>query len=400
MFCSKCGNEVEEGTAFCPKCGTELGDSKVKSDTSKSKFASTTEKISLLKKVKSWSLKKKIIIGAGIVLLFILLVSMCSGGSSGGKHTVKYLRSMNTEAARNWADLIEEYGIDAVDENNMTILQTAVGSDNGELVAACIKDKADVNRKGSRTAPALIMAVRQCNYDITKQLLEAGAVVNPKYEKDTSLYAAFDENEFDALFEVLKWNAGTLNSDSVTQIALLLIPYYQKNGLLDHFDDGKNALCRTCYHVNNNHQRVDNMTVLTALFEAGYQPSQGDIGNWSEGLIGDGFYSTDGEVSKTSWNILTKVLKQKQYKEKYAELMPRVFNYSYSKGTYSEFLSKTIQFISFLLDEGYDPYIDGSNPQIFIDKLTRIYEEDYDAEVLEALESAKKVFVNHGIAVQ
>jgi len=142
------------------------------------------------------------------------------------------------------------------------------------------------------------------------------------------------------------------------------------------------------------------MTVLTALFEAGYQPSQGDIGNWSEGLIGDGFYSTDGEVSKTSWNILTKVLKQKQYKEKYAELMPEVFNYYYSKGTYSEFLSKTIQFISFLLDEGYDPYIDGSNPQIFIDKLTRIYEEDYDAEVLEALESAKKVFVNHGIAVQ
>lgn len=26
MFCSKCGNEVEDGTAFCPKCGSKIGD--------------------------------------------------------------------------------------------------------------------------------------------------------------------------------------------------------------------------------------------------------------------------------------------------------------------------------------------------------------------------------------
>ncbi len=24
MYCSKCGNEVEEGTSFCPKCGEKL----------------------------------------------------------------------------------------------------------------------------------------------------------------------------------------------------------------------------------------------------------------------------------------------------------------------------------------------------------------------------------------
>ena len=24
MFCSKCGNEVDEGTVFCPKCGEKL----------------------------------------------------------------------------------------------------------------------------------------------------------------------------------------------------------------------------------------------------------------------------------------------------------------------------------------------------------------------------------------
>lgn len=27
MFCSKCGNKLEEGTVFCPKCGTKLGTS-------------------------------------------------------------------------------------------------------------------------------------------------------------------------------------------------------------------------------------------------------------------------------------------------------------------------------------------------------------------------------------
>lgn len=27
MFCTKCGNQLEEGTVFCPKCGTKLGTS-------------------------------------------------------------------------------------------------------------------------------------------------------------------------------------------------------------------------------------------------------------------------------------------------------------------------------------------------------------------------------------
>lgn len=26
MFCSKCGNQIEEGTVFCPKCGQKIGD--------------------------------------------------------------------------------------------------------------------------------------------------------------------------------------------------------------------------------------------------------------------------------------------------------------------------------------------------------------------------------------
>lgn len=25
MFCTKCGNQLEEGTLFCPKCGTKVG---------------------------------------------------------------------------------------------------------------------------------------------------------------------------------------------------------------------------------------------------------------------------------------------------------------------------------------------------------------------------------------
>lgn len=25
MFCSKCGNQLDEGVAFCPKCGTKVG---------------------------------------------------------------------------------------------------------------------------------------------------------------------------------------------------------------------------------------------------------------------------------------------------------------------------------------------------------------------------------------
>ena len=41
MYCSKCGNEVEEGTSFCPKCGEKLN----KENYSEKKDSTETEAI-------------------------------------------------------------------------------------------------------------------------------------------------------------------------------------------------------------------------------------------------------------------------------------------------------------------------------------------------------------------
>ena len=78
---------------------------------------------SVLGKTKELSLKTKITIGFVFILGIIFLSQQCNGqGSSGTKNTLNYLRSVNTEAARDWADFIEAYGIDAFTSRNCQLL--------------------------------------------------------------------------------------------------------------------------------------------------------------------------------------------------------------------------------------------------------------------------------------
>lgn len=300
MFCSKCGNEVEEGTAFCPKCGTELGDSKVKSDTSKSKFASTTEKISLLKKVKSWSLKKKIVVGAGAVLLFILLVSMCSGGSSGGKHTVKYLRSMNTEAARNWADFIEEYGIDAFTSTNIRILDQAVGDDNIELVKAIIKDKSnlDLNTDAFGVMSPLSRAVGSNKMEITKLLLEAGA--KPYVYYGTG-YNWLPE-DYDILADAISRRG---------EMFTFILDYYKKHNLLDCSSHKCTVFVRDGGSINGN--------IVKRLFDEGFKPSQKDLGEIFERRIEFSSPISDEEGNEFIKSLIRKYQNDEFYAQVYKD---------------------------------------------------------------------------------
>lgn len=38
MFCSKCGNQLDEGVAFCPKCGAKVGETKENTKTKEKGF--------------------------------------------------------------------------------------------------------------------------------------------------------------------------------------------------------------------------------------------------------------------------------------------------------------------------------------------------------------------------
>ena len=221
----------------------------------------------MFEKIKSWSLKKKIVVGGIAVVALILLVSMCSGGNSGGKHTIKYLRNMNTEAARNWADFIEEYGINAITSDNTTILQMAVDGQNKELVETCLKDGADPNVFSGKVLPAVCIATRYKNYEIVKMLLETGANPNP-LDKETQKNM-WDSAQYDALSEL--FTSYRIGDDGVREIAKLLIPYYKKYNCFDYTGISQKNICRGIT-TGDVYEEVFDFEIIKSMFDAGFLP--------------------------------------------------------------------------------------------------------------------------------
>lgn len=221
----------------------------------------------MFEKIKSWSLKKKIIVGGIAVVALILLASMCSGGNSGGKQTVKYLRNMNTEAARNWADFIEEYGINAITSDNTTILQMAVDGQNKELVETCLKDGADPNVFSGKVLPAVCIATRYKNYEIVKMLLETGANPNP-LDKETQKNM-WDSAQYDALSEL--FTSYRIGDDGVREIAKLLIPYYKKYNCFDYTGISQKDIYRGIT-TGDVYEEVFDFEIIKSMFDAGFLP--------------------------------------------------------------------------------------------------------------------------------
>lgn len=214
---------------------------------------------SILVKAKALSLKTKITIGFVLVLGIIFLSQQCGGEtSSGTKNTIKYLRSVNTEAARNWADFIEAYGIDAFTSSNIRILDKAVGDNNIELVKAIIKDKSTLDLRCDAYASQrpISRAVGSNKMEIAKLLLDAGSKPYVYYgtghnwipEDDDILTAAFScEGE---MFEYI-------------------LNYCQKNKLLDCSTHDCSIFDQVFGYLNGSQ--------LIELFDAGFIPSPRDL---------------------------------------------------------------------------------------------------------------------------
>ena len=366
----------------------------------------------MFSKIKSWSLKKKIIVGAIAFVVVCAIVGMSSDDDSDssaggkGKNTIAYLRSQNTDGARIWADFIQAYGINASDEENLTILQLAVQQNNSDLVATCIKDKADVNRRVGNTVPPFILAVRKGNYEIAKQLLDAGALIHPVYEKDESHFDLFAVNEFDALAACPFSSPRPKENEECVKLALLLIPRYKGTEYLDHFDstDSAAAYLARCFYVNG-HLMV-NKEIVNALIQNSYRPSEEDI-TGSDGLVKMYFKyngTENDESVETAWNTLTTYLKQSEYKERYANIIRYAyracledFTYEYfSQGRESKIFEKSLAFIDFLLSNGYSATDkDGYSPDTFVEKFLWRTEN----EGVPFAEQIKATFAKHGITV-
>jgi len=81
MFCSKCGAEIADDSAFCPECGVKQKEiSPVKEQPSETKKSPPNKKPSNAGKVVAF-----IVLAA----LFTAMITMLSGGKSSGKSTPK-----------------------------------------------------------------------------------------------------------------------------------------------------------------------------------------------------------------------------------------------------------------------------------------------------------------------
>ena len=252
---------------------------------------------SVLGKAKELSLKTKITIGFVFILGIIFLSQQCNGqGSSGTKNTLNYLRSVNTEAARDWADFIEAYGIDAFTSSNIRILDKAVGDNNIDLVKAIIKDKSvlDLRCDAYGSQRPLSRAVGSNKLEITKLLLESGAKTYVYYgeghrnipvDDDVLSAAFFCEGE---MFDYI-------------------LNYCKKNKKLDCSSHDCSVFDNVFGYLNGYQ--------LIQLFNAGFVPSPRDLS-----IIIERDISFPDEISEEGNELIKSVLQTYKDYDIYAEV--------------------------------------------------------------------------------
>lgn len=153
--------------------------------------------------------------------ILVVLLLGCLFISCKPSNTIKYLKSVNNETARQWIEFISDYGIDAITSSDETLLWVAVSQNNTELVKACLKDDANPNIYPSGRVPALNLSIRNRNLELCELLLKNGAKINPDYGEGSPM----DETEF------FFW--GTKNKGYSTDFDDLLIKYYKKQKISD-----------------------------------------------------------------------------------------------------------------------------------------------------------------------
>lgn len=128
MFCSKCGNKLEEGTAFCPKCGTQVGNGKIEMEEERSM------------PVQQQSEKKKpgylkyifIVIGLFLVIGVSSLVFGRKGASGNTELENKYITLVQTGYLGEYTDATVKDILEAFQMDDFT-LEWTCGEMDGEM---------------------------------------------------------------------------------------------------------------------------------------------------------------------------------------------------------------------------------------------------------------------------
>jgi hypothetical protein len=193
-----------------------------------------------------------------MVMAVGILVCGCGLGSE-APHTEKYLRSLNSSTAFYYADIANEFGVEYVDSDGVSIMSLALDPETEvDFLEAVIKDKADLYHtypddvSGDQLWPlehvysaglfGLINVITDVGYEKFKLLLKAGT--------------ALDEDDI-LLFEV--WRGVNTYNDFQVDAAKTVVDVYKKNGWI-------NKLVRPSYEE----QVKKYLLGIFTLFDHGY----------------------------------------------------------------------------------------------------------------------------------
>ena len=282
MICQNCGLQIKDSDIFCQKCGAKLD------RTDKTPVAAVTsmkidEKITKITNIVKMVLakpKRKLIAGAGIVVVLLVVAIIASNVASGVKlDDEQFIELCKTGTVQEVARAIKGgSNVNAKDSFDRTALMfAAMENSNPEILTVLLDNGADVNAKIDGGVTTLMFVARgNSNPEILTVLLDNDADVNAKTNDGvTALMVAARYNSNLEVLTVLLDNGADINAkDSNGLTALMSAAINNSNSeiltvLLDNGADinaiDSNGLTALMWAAINN----SNPEILTVLLDNG-----------------------------------------------------------------------------------------------------------------------------------
>lgn len=173
-------------------------------------------------------------IGSGLsVILLIGIINLAI--PNGPSHTLKYLKKVNNDTTRYWANFITKNGINAINADNNTILSVAITSNNTELVEACFKDGADPNKLDGII---LRLARNTKNPEICSLCMKYGAQFVPEDLMTSDYYDSILDDVFIPFYKKNKCTDMTnINIPILRDISPIRVAKLSKEGFMFSYRD-------------------------------------------------------------------------------------------------------------------------------------------------------------------
>lgn len=225
-----------------------------------------------------------------ILLICISIFISCNKTN----RVVDYLmKDINTPGSRAWGEFIKNYGIDAIDEDGMTILLQAIAEENIPLIELCIQAKANPNLTSEGKLMPLQFAVRKDNWDIVEILLKAEARVRGEIP-----------SRYDILYQAIEKSAQENNIGFAESV----IKYYTKSDM-DYRGYRSILSSGVFWNITEEKNAIE---YLELLDNHGFKPHYRDVSTISERYI---FFNDEPSIKDMFYLYLEKYYSDPWYLE-------------------------------------------------------------------------------------